>query len=329
MTNNSPVQKSIDLLRSRGQESLELAKKTILCEKIVYEPLREALCYFIDEGFPDIMHPGLLSLYCESVGGNPEDVAEVGAAIVLLVAAADIHDDIVDESRIKNGKLTIIGKYGRHMGVLAGDAFFIDGIYLLHRAVAHFSSKKGKAILDLMKQAFYDLSSVEAEEASLRGDFNLPGREYLELIKRKTVVSEATGRIGAILGDATTDQVETLGQFGRVIGLLGTLRDEFIDVFEPEELSNRASKEILPLPVLNVFADAEKKAQIAHLLKGRKISNRKTERIVGIVMQAKETEKLREEMRSIVEDGLVIISKLEKERDSLKLLLKAAIQDIT
>ena len=111
----------------------------------------------------------------------------------------------------------------------------------------------------MIKQAFFDLSSAEAEEATYRGNIDLSGREYLELIKRKTAVSEATARIGAILGNATTNEVQTLGEIGRIIGLLSTMRDEFIDVFEPEELATELTNEILPLPVLNVFQDPKKR----------------------------------------------------------------------
>ena len=49
------------------------------------------------------MQPGLLSVYCEAVGGDPNETAQVGAAMVLLVAAADLHDDIIDESNSRTG----------------------------------------------------------------------------------------------------------------------------------------------------------------------------------------------------------------------------------
>ena len=329
MTNNeSLVQQAVDLLRKRGQESLERAKQIMLQEKILHQPLQEALCYFINEVFPDIMHPGLLSVYCEAVGGDPNETAQVSAAMVLLVAAADLHDDIIDESNCKNGKPTVLGNYGKDIAVLAGDAFLIDGIYLLHEATADFSDKKRSAVLALIKQAFFDLSSAEAEEATYKGNIDLSGREYLELIKRKTAVSEATARIGAILGDATTNEVQTLGEIGRIIGLLSTMRDEFIDVFEPDELSNRASNEILPLPVLGVFQDPEKKCGVTKLLKGHKITKRDIKKIVDIVMEAKETEELKREMQSLVKEGLHLISGLHGATDTLRLLIESAAEDI-
>jgi geranylgeranyl pyrophosphate synthase len=328
-SNHHAVKETIRFLRKRGHESIRIAQKTILQEKIPHEQLREALRYFIKEGFPEIMHPGLLSIYCEAVGGKAEEVTETGAALVLLVAAADIHDDIIDDSRNKNGKPTVLGKYCKNVAILAGDGFFIDGVYLLHKSLDSLQPQRRKAILALTKQAFYDLSSVEAEEALLKRDLNLTGQKYLELLKRKSAVSEATARIGAILGNGNANQVEMLGRIGCIVGVLGTLRDEFIDVFDAEELCSRASNEILPLPVLNVFVDPKKKTQITQLLKGRNSTKQETEKIVDIVMESEETKGLKKEIRVLAEEGLSIVSKFEKSKDYLKLLIEAAIEDLT
>src|SRR4030065_2212746 len=99
-------EQTLTLLRERGKESLKIAKRFVQKEKIGYKPLQEALNYFIEEVFKDITQPGLLSLYCEAVGGKPDETTKVGAAMVLLVGAADLHDDIIDGSEIKNQKPT-------------------------------------------------------------------------------------------------------------------------------------------------------------------------------------------------------------------------------
>lgn len=324
----SLVKQTVALLRTRGQKSLEIARQSIQQEEIRYKPLGDAMRYFADEAFPHIMHPGLLSVYCEAVGGDPAETILIGAAMTMLVAAADIHDDLVDESTVKNGKQTVLGKYDKNVAVLAGDAFLIKGLYLLHEAIAKLPEDKRNTILKLIKQAFFDLSSAEAEEASLRTNINLSCHDYFDLIKRKTAVSEATAKIGAILGGATTSEVQTLGEIGYIIGLLSTMRDEFIDVFEPDELANRFTKEILPLPILNVFQDPEKKEKIVQLLKEGNLRKKKTEKIVGIVMGAKETEELKKEMQFLIEKGLRSASCLQGATHTLRLLLESAVEDL-
>lgn len=328
MPKKSLVLQTIALLQERGAKSLEIAHKTIHEEQIQHQLLADALQYFADETFRYVMHPGLLSVYCEAVGGNPDDTTEVGAAMTLLVSAADIHDDIVDESTVKNGKPTVLGKFGRDIAILAGDAFLIKGVYLLHEATASLQKTRRDEVLRLVKQAFFDLSSVEADEAKLRGNVDLSGQEYLALLKRKTAVSQATAKIGAVLGNATLDGVQMLGEIGFTVGLLSTLRDEFIDVYEPDELANRFKNEILPLPVLNVFQDPEKKEQLVQLFKEGRMTKRKAEEIAKAVLEARENEELKKEMQSLIEKDLRSTSQLRGVKKPLQLVLKSIIEDL-
>jgi len=322
------VHQTLALLRERGKEALEVAKQSIQKEKIGYKPLQEALNYFIEEVFKDVMQPGLLSLYCEAVGGKPSDTTQVGAAMVLLVGAADLHDDIIDGSATKNHKPTVLGKFGKDLTILAGDALIIKGVYLLHEAIEVFHKKKAKAILELIKQAFFNLSSTEAEEAGHGGKNDLSSEEFLGMIKRKLAVAEATGKIGALIGNGTVDDVKTLGDLGRILGLLNALRDEFIDVFEPEELANRFEKEILPIPVLSVFRDGAKRKEIMTLLESGKMTEKKIEKIVNIVMNANETRELIKIMRSEISKAVTNLSRLKDCGEAFRLLLDSSLEDL-
>jgi len=327
-TNKTPVEQTVALLQERGKPALEVAKQLIQQEKITYQPLQKAVHYFVEKFFRDVMQPGLLSLYCEAVGGNSNETTQVGAAMVLLVGAADLHDDIIDNTKTKNGRQTVFGKFGKEITVLAGDAMLIQGVFLLNEATKQFAETKRAAILNLIKDAFFDLSSAEAEEANYRGKADLTGKQYLEIIKKKTAVAEMTARIGAILGNGTANEVETIGKIGYALGLLNTIRDEFIDIFDFEELTNRASGEILPLPILFVFQNPSKKNAITQLLKGRRITKKKTEKIVDVVMEAKETEELRNFMASQIRESISQLSSLTKGRETLKLLLESTLEDL-
>jgi geranylgeranyl pyrophosphate synthase len=248
--------------------------------------------------------------------------------MTLLVAAADIHDDIVDGSMAKNGKPTVLGKFGKDVAVLAGDAFLMKGLYLLHEVTINLDIAQRNAMLKLIKQAFFDLSSAEADEATIRGNIDLSVGEYYNLLKRKTAVSEATAKIGAILGNGTEKEVQTFGEIGVIVGLLSTMRDEFIDVYEPDELMNRFVNEILPLPVLNVFQDPKKKAQLVQLLKEGKLTEKKAEKILNIVMEAKETDKLKNEIQLLIDNGLRSTSQLRGAEKPLQLLLESTVEDL-
>ena len=253
MSNKKMMEKVKKLLEERGRKAYEVAKEEILSEEIEYEPVRDALEYFIQELWHNFQHPALLSLTCESVGGEPEDTTFIGAALVLLTGAADIHDDIIDQSETKGSKPTVFGKFGRDIALLVGDALLLKGFTLLGKACESFPKKQEKTIINLVRKGFFEIGIAEAKEASFQANWDLAPEEYLDIIRMKAAIADVTARIGAIVGGGSSDEIKALGQYGRTLGILATIRDDFIDVFEPIELRNRAENECFPLPILYAF----------------------------------------------------------------------------
>lgn len=316
----------IAIFKERGHEALELARQLMRQEKMEFKPLQDALRYFM-ERWNDILHPALLSLACEAVGGNPKSTIHIGAAIVMLAGGADIHDDIIDQSTTKGGKTTVFGKFGKDIAILAGDALLFQGSYVLQKATESLPPEKRQTILDAMKQAYFEITSAEAQEASLRRNFDLSGQEFLGIIKRKVSAGEASTRIGAILGGGTPAEIEALADYGRTTGTLMTIRDEFVDMFEPEELENRAKHECLPLPILLTFNDPDKKKQILKLLEGE-LTEDKVEKILDLTLDSKEVRDLKNDMKRTIQEEKQRLSVLENCKETLELILKSSLEEL-
>ena len=315
-----------DLLYKRGQEGLDLSRKLILEEKIPYEPLQEAVQYFMSS-WEDVLHPALLGLSCEAVGGKAEKTTDIAAAFVLLAGGADLHDDIIDGSALKDSKPTVFGKFGKDLTVLAGDALLFKGLYVLHEACLSLSENQRESILQLIKQAFFGLSSVEAEETGLRGRTD-SADEYFNMIKIKSFVTEATMKIGAILGGGTAEEIEVLGHYGKTLSVLFTLRDEFIDVFELEELRNRYENECLPLPVLLTFKDPKKAEELSKLFSRIKIDEKVIEDVADLVIDSKETNGLKKEMHSMIKLETSRLRLIKTHKSAFRLLLNSMMEDL-
>ena len=320
------AEKAGEILFEKGRAAVSLARERVLRENVEHAPLREALRCFVED-WNDVLHPALVSLACEAVGGRSEATVKVGAALVLLAGGADIHDDVIDESIIKGAEQTVFGKFGRDLAILAGDAILLEGAYMLHEACEDLEFAKKNAILDLVKRAISEISSAEAAEASLRGKIDIPKQKYLNIIHHKVAAGEAATRIGAILGDGTPEEVETLGEYGRVYGVLMSMRDEFIDVFEQDELSNRAEKEVLPLPIIVTLADESKKPALLQLI-GGEITDKNIEEIVDIATNSSESAALVSEMKWMVDQIISKINNLRSCKEELGLLAIATLEDL-
>ena len=327
--NDKSLMKQVQvLLRKRGEKAFKIAKRAVLEEKIKNKLVHDALQYFIEESWYDVQHPALLSLACEAVGGDPDATTDIGAAIVLLAGAADIHDDIIDKSKVKGSKPTVFGKFGEEIAILAGDALLFKGLTLLYDACEKLPEEQRRTIINLVKNAFFEIGSAEAKEVSLKGRYDLKPEEYYNVIKMKAAVAGATARIGAILGGGTYKEINVLDHFGRTLGILMTIRDDFIDLFEPDELENRFKNECLPLPILYAFRSARKKSEIVRLLKKGKITEQETEEILDLIMDMKEVQGLKKEMQLLIEREENLLGKIKRNRNTLKLLLRSTLEDI-
>lgn len=323
------VEEALAILRRRGEESVRLASEMMIKNEIIsYNPLRKALHYFLQEIQFGAPHPALISLACEAVGGNPDDTSLIGAAMVLLASAADIHDDIIDSSTVKNSKPTILGKFGKDLALLAGDALLFKGLIFLFESCKKLPAEKSERILKLVESAFFDLGIAEAKEASFKGSLDVPPREYLDVIKGKASIVEMYARIGAIIGGGTMQEENALGKYGRTLGFLTTLRDDFIDMYEPDELKNRLTNECPPLPLLYALQEPRLKSKIMPILE-KEITNESCLKIVRVIKSTKNVQKLKSNMKASVEKALKICSfaqpNIQKE---LKALLLAAVEGI-
>ncbi len=320
------MERAISIMLQRGQKAVELARSEILQEKVTYTPLQEALKYFVED-WKDFLHPALLSLACETVGGDPEVTPQFGAAIVLLAGGADIHDDIIDKSLVKEPKQTVFGKFGEDIAILAGDALLLKGLYLLNDAGDQVDRIKKKEILGIVKEAFFESSSAEAMEASLRGKVEIGIDDYMCIIKQKVATAEVVTRIGSILGNGTKKETELLGHYGRTFGVLMTLRDEFIDIFEIDELMNRAQREVLPLPILLSLDDKKIKTEILKLFQ-KQITEKDVEKILDLTMNSEKTRDLVKLMKKLVKEENFKLKTLVNNKAELRLLLNSTLEDL-
>ena len=109
-------------LARRSKLALSLARKEITAIEVESQDGRGAFEHYA-ANWTDYTHPGILSIACEAVGGEQSDSLPMQLIILLLTAAIDIHDDIIDETETKNGKLTVYGEFGKDVALLTVTRF--------------------------------------------------------------------------------------------------------------------------------------------------------------------------------------------------------------
>lgn len=293
------------VIEEKGRATIEKARNEILSMQTHGGEVTSALTHFakvtLTGGLP--VFPVLLTLSCEAVGGTTEKTTAVSAALTLMAGAADIHDDIIDQSKVKYSKKTVFGKFGGAVALLAGDALLIQGSTLLQQECESLTRDQRTAILALVPEALFEISNAEAQETHLMKSLNTKPREFLEIIRMKAVVPELHCKIGAIMGNASKANVEALGSYGRTFGVTSLVRDEFGDLYEYPELKNRIKNECLPLPVLYALQNPKLKNEIEAYIESGNFERKTLNRLKKLVLESEQVEELRKDLDHMVADG--------------------------
>ncbi len=318
----------LDILREKSAKALSIARKELLAMNLEGKG-QQALEHYA-RYWDDTSHPAILSLACEAVGGHAVDAVPVQVATLILTAAMDIHDDVIDHSRTKNGKPTVFGKFGKDIALLAGDALWLKGFMSLRDAEGEFSSKTQEAIDERIRRNYYDVGNAHMLELMFKGKLDVSPSQYSSILEMKASNISVHAAIGAIVGGGSADDINRLDKYGKILGMLVTLREEFVDVFEPEELRNRARNECLPLPLLYTIEDPASKNIVLRILSKTNISEEDAERIVTMVFSSKKIRTLKKRMRGWSEEALQIVSELPRSNASntLSKLIVGALEDL-
>jgi len=316
-------------LMKRSEKGREYAKQILRAEQVNYPKLFEPLEHYISN-WDEFTHPGFFSIACEAVGGNPDDVVAAQASISMLTAAFDLHDDIIDKSVVKHNVTTVYGKFNAEMTLLLGNAFLIEGLKLFANSAAQLPKDKGNVALEALKKLFFEVGNGHALEVGLKERKNVTPAEYLRITEMKAASIEADMCLGAMFGQGESEEIETLAKVGRIFGILATLRDDLIDVFDIEELRQRIAVQDLPLPILFAMQDKEVKEKIVEILSKSKIKDSDVSALVDLTLQAKSVMQLKSKMQILIKQGLTLTDNWSKKRAGRKIqsLLSFMIEDL-
>ncbi|GDZ84167.1 geranylgeranyl pyrophosphate synthase [Leuconostoc citreum] len=172
-----------------------------------------------------LIRPALTLLFSR-LSDNPYNAKAIslGASLELLHLATLIHDDIIDESKLRRGHESIQSQFGKDTAVYAGDYLLTGMFSLLERADKPAANKL--ALKALQEILFGELVQKQ-NRYNLSADFN----SYLTQIKGKTAaLFRLSVSFGVISGDNYSEPLlETVSHLGENIGVTFQLLDDYLD----------------------------------------------------------------------------------------------------
>jgi geranylgeranyl diphosphate synthase, type II len=227
-------------------------------------------------------------------GGEIEAVIPAACAIEMVHAQSLIHDDLpcMDNDDYRRGKLTNHKVFGEAIAVLAGDALLA---YAPQVIIQHTPDNVNKTTL---------LKILE-ELSIASGPMGIVGGQVVDIDSENKEIDDATFnyihthktgelfkfslRAGALLSQASPDQLDALTKYGQLIGYAFQIADDILDIIGTKEtLGKTPGKDRLAKknthPVL--FGLNESKQEVEHLCaKAQRIltdNNLNTPLLIGI-----------------------------------------------
>lgn len=225
-------------LKQRAEYVENLLKEYMPKEEGYQKKIIESMNYSLDAGGKRL-RPILTLEACKVVGGNIKDVIPFAMAIEMIHTYSLIHDDLpaLDNDDLRRGKKTNHIVYGEDMAILAGDALlnYAFEVMLSNSIDKENPNKYLKAINEIAKTSgIYGM--IGGQVVDIQSENKQITKDKLDYIHNNKTAAIIIGcmRAGAIIGNATQEELEKITKYAKNIGLSFQIVDDILDVVGDE-----------------------------------------------------------------------------------------------
>jgi geranylgeranyl pyrophosphate synthase len=162
--------------------------------------------------------------------GDDEGLLRAAVAVELVHSATLVHDDVLDAAALRRGRPTVVAAAGRAIATATGDLLF-------SRAFAELARNRRADEVRVLSAASSALAEGELLQRGDAWNTALTRKRYLRRCDLKTArLFQAACELGALEAGGP---VESLGDFGRRIGLAFQLLDDVLDVSGPSDRTGK------------------------------------------------------------------------------------------
>jgi len=203
-------------------------------------------------------------------GGRGDAALKLAAAVEFIHTATLLHDDVVDSSQLRRGRVAAHLIWGAPSSVLVGD-------FLFARAFELMVETGSLQALEILARASRVIAEGEVLQLTRAHDLKLSQATYLEIIGAKTAeLFAAAAEAGAVSAGADDRRAAALRAFGHSLGLAFQLADDALDYAGSAETLGknagddfREGKATLPL-ILAIARSGAREADFWERVIGRK-----------------------------------------------------------
>ena len=215
-----------------------------------------------------MLRPLLSLLVSKACGASNPHISRVCAAASEIIHTATLlHDDVVDESLYRRGKITVNALFSPGASLLMGDFWLARSIRLI------ITNKCDYRIIALFSQTIEDLAEGEMLQMQRADDCTTTFEDYKEIIYRKTASLFIAAMCTAAVAEGQSEEVvEGVREFAYKLGLCFQMRDDILDysssATDGKDVGSDLAERKVTLPLLCAFENCpEREEEIRSLIR--------------------------------------------------------------
>ena len=199
----------------------------------------------------------LTSSLCNYKGKNHLALA---ASVEFIHTATLLHDDVIDESKMRRGVATANDIFGNKTSVLVGD-------FLFSRAFELMVANSPIQVLEILSKASTTIAQGEVLQLSTINDCSTSKDMYMKIIKNKTAsLFSAASEISAVLSKKEIQIQRALQKYGEKLGIAFQLVDDALDYTGTKTLGKKVGDDFkegkMTLPAIISISHSNDKEKI-------------------------------------------------------------------
>lgn len=274
-------------IKNELEEVVKLMKKNAKCKDKFIE---KSIIELIESG-GKMLRPAFVIISSKWGESNEGKVRALASVVEMLHMATLVHDDIIDDAKVRRGTETIQSKYGKDYAVYIGDYLFCACFRLL-------ASEGSLQSIKIDSKAMSRICLGEIEQLNSKFSENLSVKNYLSRISGKTAeLFSLSMYIGAAESNCPEKLCREFWNIGHNIGMAFQIIDDILDYTGTDEsikksAMNDIKQGIFTLPFIIAFRNDKKK--IEPYMKKETFDDKDVYEIIKLVRENKGVEKAKE-----------------------------------
>ena len=257
----------LKMLYSEMRSDLDLIEKELeIAVNSSSDLLNEASLHLLLAGGKRI-RPVFVLLAAKFGNYQIDQMMNVAVPLELIHMASLVHDDVIDDSEMRRGQLTVKAQWNNRVAMYTGDFIFA-------RALEYITNINNPQAHRILSYAMVEI--CVGEIIQIEDKFRLDQRlqDYFRRIKRKTaLLISSSCQLGAVVSGADEKTATHLKRFGYYVGMSFQIIDDILDITSTDkELGKPAGSDLIQgnitLPILFLKDSPEFRPALEHAISG-------------------------------------------------------------